>query len=94
MQEHSDLVLVPAAGDPGCNGALPQPPLLASVAQPLRRVSQRVTLASNPCRVQFCTKQVVVFADAAVQRFEAAQMLRAPGTLAVSGSWDSCSCDD
>jgi DNA polymerase II small subunit/DNA polymerase delta subunit B len=70
MQTSSAIVVVPGAGDPGDVGVLPQPPLLRCAAQPLLDAAAAVTLASNPCRIQLYTKEVVIFAGERARLFQ------------------------
>jgi DNA polymerase epsilon subunit 2 len=60
LKNETDIVLVPDIEDPISSNILPRPPLPATVVQDLMRKSKRVILASNPCRLQYCTQQIVV----------------------------------
>lgn len=55
------MVLVPGPRDAGYAGVLPQPPLLAPIVAALRERLPLVVLASNPCRIRYCSQEVVVF---------------------------------
>jgi hypothetical protein len=70
LQAKSKLIFVPGAGDAGDAGTLPQPPLLRAIAQPLLGMAADVVLASNPCRVQFYTKEIVVLARERIRLFQ------------------------
>lgn len=78
-QDVSKLVLVPAHGDAGDAGLLPQRGLLHAVASPLLLSDADVTLASNPCRIQFCSKHLVVVGDARAAMFRRHVVQHRPG---------------
>lgn len=78
MQAASKMVFVPAASDAGDVGVLPQRPLLPSVAEPLAAAGVDVTFASNPCRIHFYTKQVVVFASPCLEAFQGRSLVQQP----------------
>jgi DNA polymerase epsilon subunit 2 len=77
MQARSKIVLVPAPSDPGSFGTLPQRPLPTCVAQPLLDSPGDVILASNPCRLQFYTKQIVICLHPRLEAFSALSLLPA-----------------
>lgn len=79
MQAHSKIVLVPAPGDPGCFGVLPQRPLPDIVAQPVLNTAADVVLASNPCRLQFFRKEVVVFNSPCMDAFQSHSLVQSTG---------------
>lgn len=60
LKKHTDLVLVPALDDPVAPVILPRVGLPESLCAPLKRLVPRTILASNPCRLQYCTQQIVV----------------------------------
>lgn len=60
LKNETDIVLVPDIEDPTSANILPRPPLPTIVVQDLLRKNKRVILASNPCRLQYCTQQIVV----------------------------------
>lgn len=60
LKNETDIVLVPDIEDPTTANILPRPPLPTIVVQDLIRKNKRVILASNPCRLQYCTQQIVV----------------------------------
>eukprot|EP00892_Ulva_mutabilis_P006322 jgi/Ulvmu1/4061/UM019_0039.1 len=78
IQSTSKMVFVPAATDSGDFGVLPQRPLLPSVIEPLTSSTVDVTFASNPCRIHFYTKQVLIFASPCVQALQERNMLQQP----------------
>lgn len=60
IKEHTELVIVPDIDDFGMTNILPRPPIPEAIAGILKRKLSRVTLATNPCRLQYCTQQIVV----------------------------------
>ena len=79
------FVLVPGPGDPGSAPVLPRPPLPTALAAPhlcLPSGAPRpglpfLTLATNPCRLRFYTKEVVLFRGEPSTRLARACMLPA-----------------
>ena len=63
FQEHSKLVFVPGPNDPGPAAVFPRPPLPALLTQKLREMLPNAVFASNPCRIQYYTQEVVIFRD-------------------------------
>ena len=64
--EKSKIVIVPGPNDPG-SGILPQPPFTDSLVRGLSARFPNVILASNPCRIRFYDKQIVVFTGNTVE---------------------------
>lgn len=60
LKNETDIVLVPDLEDPTSANILPRPPLPASIVQDLTKKNKRVILATNPCRIQYCTQEIVV----------------------------------
>lgn len=60
LKNETDIVLVPDIEDPTAANILPRPALPTALVQDLLRKNKRVTLATNPCRLQYCTQQIVV----------------------------------
>lgn len=67
MLEASHFVLVPGPTDPWSGTTLPRGSLPTSVVGPLANMD-KVTLASNPCRLQFLSQEIVVFRDDLMSR--------------------------
>jgi DNA polymerase epsilon subunit 2 len=59
------VVLVPGPNDPGTSGALPRPPIPAFFAQKLLTQENpnipNVILTTNPARIRYFTREIVVF---------------------------------
>lgn len=60
LKNETEIVLVPDLEDPSSANILPRPPLPQCLVQDLMKKCKRVTLASNPCRLQYCTQQIVI----------------------------------
>lgn len=57
------IVLVPGPNDPWPSVTLPRPAIPAALAKNLLKIPHRITLASNPCRIQLLSQEIVVFRD-------------------------------
>ncbi|XP_064544499.1 DNA polymerase epsilon subunit 2 [Drosophila montana] len=60
LKKQTDLILVPSAEDPTAPNILPRAPLPECLAAGLLKAWPRTQLATNPCRLQYCTQQIVV----------------------------------
>ena len=60
--EKTKIVLVPGMNEPG-NGVFPQPPLSDILLRGIASRFPNIVLSSNPCRIQFYDKSVVLFAN-------------------------------
>lgn len=61
IKERTEIVIVPDVDDFGIANILPRPPIPECIVSGLKQRVNRVTLATNPCRIQYCTQQIVVF---------------------------------
>ncbi|SPR00932.1 unnamed protein product (mitochondrion) [Plasmodiophora brassicae] len=57
------FVFVPGPADLSYGRSLPHPGLPALVTERLRQSIRNVMFPSNPCRIQYCTQEIVVFRD-------------------------------
>lgn len=60
LKRETYFVFVPAAEDPVSINVFPRPPLPESLTQDLRKKHPKVIMGTNPCRIQYCTQQIVV----------------------------------
>lgn len=60
LKKETDIILVPALEDPVAPVIMPRPPLPESLCAEFRKLVPRTILATNPCRLQYCTQQIVV----------------------------------
>uniref|UniRef100_A0A182REB2 DNA polymerase epsilon subunit n=1 Tax=Anopheles funestus TaxID=62324 RepID=A0A182REB2_ANOFN len=56
----TDLVIVPSIDDPAAANILPRPPIPYALTEELKKRFPRTILTTNPCRLQYCTQQIVV----------------------------------
>ncbi|XP_043201111.1 DNA polymerase epsilon subunit 2-like [Amphibalanus amphitrite] len=59
----SRFVFVPGPTDPGIAPILPRPPLSAYISEEFRRRVPNSEFTTNPCRIQFCTQEMVIFRE-------------------------------
>lgn len=65
----SQFVLVPGNNDPwGQDGALPKPPIAEYFTKRLGSRLANVSFATNPCRIRYCTQEIVVFREDLLKR--------------------------
>ncbi|XP_016981389.1 DNA polymerase epsilon subunit 2 [Drosophila rhopaloa] len=60
LKKQTDLILVPSSEDPTAPNILPRAPIPECLAAGLLKTWPRTQLATNPCRLQYCTQQIVV----------------------------------
>lgn len=63
LLEKSQFLFVPGSADPSPGNILPQPPLPSSITQGLSEKVPCAVFCTNPCRIQFCTQEIVVFRE-------------------------------
>lgn len=69
LRKDTDFVFVPSMDDPTAVNILPRPPLPESLCADFRKRVPRTVLATNPCRLQYCTQQIVVCRADLVTKF-------------------------
>ncbi len=72
--ECSQIILVPGPGDPG-SGLLPQPSLSDSMVRGISSRFPNVVLATNPCRLRFYEKQILIFAGRNLKRLRKSRIV-------------------
>lgn len=60
LKKQTELILIPSNEDPASPNIFPRSPIPKSLAAGLLKVWPRTRLATNPCRLQYCTQQIVV----------------------------------
>lgn len=60
LKKETDIVFVPSLVDPTAVNILPRPPLPDSLCADFKKKIPRTILATNPCRLQYCSQQIVV----------------------------------
>ncbi|XP_015117710.1 DNA polymerase epsilon subunit 2 [Diachasma alloeum] len=63
IKNTSKFVFVPGPQDLGAAKILPRGPLPRKILEDFRRKVPAAVLAGNPCRIQYCTKEIVVFRE-------------------------------
>ena len=61
--EKSQFYFIPGPLDPGTGNILPRPPIPSTLTSHLTEHVKNVHFCSNPCRIQFCTREIVVFRE-------------------------------
>ncbi|KAJ2456067.1 DNA-directed DNA polymerase epsilon, subunit B [Coemansia sp. RSA 2336] len=64
----SQFVLVPGNNDPWGQGALPKPSIAETFTKKLQARVSNVVFATNPCRIRYCTHEIVVFREDLLKR--------------------------
>ncbi|KAJ2722017.1 DNA-directed DNA polymerase epsilon, subunit B, partial [Coemansia sp. Benny D115] len=64
----SHFVFVPGNNDPWGQGALPKPPLAEFFTKRLGSRVSNVTFTTNPCRIKYCTHEIVIFREDMLKR--------------------------
>lgn len=59
----SKFIFVPGPVDCGAGNILPRPPLPKAVSEDFLKVVPSAIFATNPCRIQYCTKEIVVIRE-------------------------------
>ena len=72
-------MLVPGLGDAGPGGILPRPPLPGSLTVDLRARVPGILLASNPCRLRYCTQEIIIFRHNLLKSLQGHCLLRPSG---------------
>ncbi|XP_033639912.1 DNA polymerase epsilon subunit 2-like isoform X2 [Asterias rubens] len=68
LLEGSKFLFVPGPQDPGPGAILPRPPIPAVITEEIRRRVPSAIFTTNPCRIQYCTQEIVVFREDIVMK--------------------------
>lgn len=63
IHENTEFIFVPGPYDLSAPKILPRPPLPKYIMEDFMKVVPKTRLATNPCRIQYCTKEIVVFRE-------------------------------
>ena len=63
LVKNSQFLFVPGPQDPGPGNLLPRPPIPSVLTNELTSRVPTAQFCSNPCRLQFCTREIVVFRE-------------------------------
>ncbi|XP_037034070.1 DNA polymerase epsilon subunit 2 [Bradysia coprophila] len=69
IKQDTDIVFVPSLDDPATANILPRPPLPNCLWKDFQKKVPRAIFATNPCRLQYCTQQIVVCRADLVTKF-------------------------
>lgn len=69
IKQETDIVFVPSLDDPAAANILPRPPLPKCLWKDFQKKIPRSIFATNPCRLQYCTQQIVVCRADLVTKF-------------------------
>ncbi|KAK1160687.1 DNA polymerase epsilon subunit 2-like [Acipenser oxyrinchus oxyrinchus] len=68
IHKSSRFVFVPGPEDPGPSTILPRPPLAEHITEEFRQKVPFSVFTTNPCRIQYCTQEMVVFREDLVNK--------------------------
>lgn len=63
IQQVSKFIFVPALNDIGSPKILPRSPLPKHITEDFRKSIPGAIFATNPCRIQYCTKEIVILRE-------------------------------
>ncbi|CAL8111184.1 unnamed protein product [Orchesella dallaii] len=63
INDNSQFVFLPGPSDPGFVNIFPRPPFADCITGLLREKVKNVLFASNPLRIKYCTKEIVIFRE-------------------------------
>ncbi|GBP56402.1 DNA polymerase epsilon subunit 2 [Eumeta japonica] len=62
LRDKSKFIFVPGRGDPASPNILPRPALPNCITKDVKdKLGDSVIFTTNPCRIQYCTQEIVVF---------------------------------
>ncbi|KAK0046882.1 DNA polymerase epsilon subunit 2-like isoform X1 [Biomphalaria pfeifferi] len=61
--DSSKLIFVPGPNDPGHSTILPRPTIPNSITEAFRKKVPSAIFSSNPCRIQYCTQEIIIFRE-------------------------------
>ncbi|XP_035576007.1 DNA polymerase epsilon subunit 2 isoform X2 [Canis lupus baileyi] len=64
----SRFVFIPGPEDPGFGSILPRPPIAESITNEFRQRVPFSVFTTNPCRIQYCTQEIIVFREDLVNK--------------------------
>ncbi|KAL4613102.1 DNA polymerase epsilon subunit 2 [Arapaima gigas] len=68
IHNSSRFVFVPGPEDPGPSTILPRPPLADHITEEFRQQVPFSVFTTNPCRIQYCTQEIVVIREDLVNK--------------------------
>ena len=61
--DKSQFFFIPGPQDPGPGNILPRPPIPTEITSDITSRVSNAQFCSNPCRIQFCTHEIVIFRE-------------------------------
>ncbi|KAL2099287.1 hypothetical protein ACEWY4_005767 [Coilia grayii] len=68
IHNNSRFVFVPGPEDPGPSAILPRPPLAEHITEEFRQRVPFSVFTTNPCRIQYCSQEIVVMREDLVNK--------------------------
>uniref|UniRef100_A0A8D0BVR7 DNA polymerase epsilon subunit n=1 Tax=Salvator merianae TaxID=96440 RepID=A0A8D0BVR7_SALMN len=68
IHKSSRFVFIPGSEDPGPGSILPRPPLTGNITEEFRQQVPFSVFTTNPCRVQYCTQEIIIFREDMVNK--------------------------
>ena len=68
LTENSRFVFIPGPQDPGPGNILPRPPIPMVFTSAITEKIPMSVFTSNPCRIQYCTQEIIVFREDLVNK--------------------------
>ncbi|XP_035576011.1 DNA polymerase epsilon subunit 2 isoform X8 [Canis lupus baileyi] len=68
IHQSSRFVFIPGPEDPGFGSILPRPPIAESITNEFRQRVPFSVFTTNPCRIQYCTQEIIVFREDLVNK--------------------------
>ncbi|KAI8080717.1 DNA polymerase alpha/epsilon subunit B-domain-containing protein [Gilbertella persicaria] len=68
LSTHTNFVFVPGPKDPWAGKSLPQRPILPSFVTRMKQKVRKAHFTTNPCRIRYCTQDIVVFREDWLQK--------------------------
>lgn len=63
LVEHSKFIFVPGPSDPGFTNIFPRPAIPKFISEDLIKKVPSSEFVTNPCRIQYCTREIVIFRE-------------------------------
>eukprot|EP00094_Tigriopus_californicus_P009484 TCALIF_09146-PA protein Name:"Similar to POLE2 DNA polymerase epsilon subunit 2 (Homo sapiens)" AED:0.02 eAED:0.02 QI:0/0/0/0.75/1/1/4/0/457 len=63
LVEHSKFIFVPGPSDPGFTNIFPRPSIPKFISEDLVKKLPSSEFVTNPCRIQYCTREIVLFRE-------------------------------
>ena len=70
LATNAKFLMVPGPQDAGTSNALPRRPIPEEFVKDLKKKVSHITFASNPCRVQFFTQEIVLFREDLLRKMQ------------------------